>query len=125
MKEELIEDKIMLAKEEYDDLCANYDKVYEQAKADILGNISDGGTSCHWCIDENRRIGKEEALKQIWHKIEDGDLPEYAGSYLVVCGDESLPEYDVDFYENFWHGKRWVHNEGRVIAWAELPAYRE
>lgn len=119
------EDKIILTKEEYDDLCANYDKIYEQAKADILGNISDGGTSCHWCIDENRRIGKEEALKQMWHKVADGDLPNYAGSYLVVCGDESLPEYDVDFYENFWDGKRWIHNEGRVIAWIELPAYKE
>lgn len=52
-----------------------------------------------------------------------GDLPEYAGSYLVVCGDESLPEYDVDFYENFWNGKRWVHNEGRIIAWTEIPKY--
>ena len=63
--------------------------------------------------------------KTVWHKIADGDLPEYAGPYLVVCGDESLPEYDVDFYENFWDGKRWVHNEGRVIAWTELPTYEE
>lgn len=117
------EDKIILTKEEYDDLCANYDKVYEQAKADILGNISDGGTSCHWCIEENRRIGKEEALKGLWHKVADGDLPEYAGLYLVVCGDKSLPEYDVDFYENHKDGKRWVHNEGRVIAWTEPPTY--
>lgn len=61
--------------------------------------------------------------RTIWRKVSDGDLPEYAGSYLVVCGDESLPEYDVDFYENFWNGKRWVHNEGRIIAWTEIPKY--
>ena len=34
--------------------------------------------------------------KTIWHKIAYDDLPEYTGLYLVVCGDESLPEYDVD-----------------------------
>lgn len=27
-----------------------YDRVYEQAEADIRGNMADGGTSCHWCI---------------------------------------------------------------------------
>lgn len=58
--------------------------------------------------------------KPIWHKVADGDLPEYGGLYLVVCGDASLPEYDVDSYETFWYGKRWIHNEGRVIAWTEL-----
>ena len=63
--------------------------------------------------------------KTIWHKVADGDLPEYAGLYLVVCGDESLPEYDVDFYENHKDGKRWVHNEGRVIVWTELPTYKD
>lgn len=63
--------------------------------------------------------------KTAWHKVADGDLPEYAGSYLVVCGDESLPEYDVDFYENHNGGKRWVHNEGRIIAWTERPTYEE
>lgn len=61
--------------------------------------------------------------KTVWHKVADGDLPEYAGLYLVVCGDKSLPEYDVDFYENHKDGKRWVHNEGRVIAWTEPPTY--
>lgn len=63
--------------------------------------------------------------KIVWHKVADGDLPEYAGLYLVVCEDESLPEYDVDFYENYKDGKRWIHNEGRVIAWTELPTYKE
>lgn len=63
--------------------------------------------------------------KQIWHKVADGDLPEYAGRYLVILDDESLPEYCVDSYKYFWGGKRWVYNEGRVIAWAELPEYKE
>lgn len=62
--------------------------------------------------------------KTVWHKVADGNLPEYAGLYLVVCGDGYLPEYDVDFYENHNGGKRWVHNEGRVIAWTELLPYK-
>lgn len=127
------QDKIILTKEEYDDLCANYDKVYEQAKADILDNISDGGTSCHWCIDENRRIGKEEALKQIWHKVADGDLPEsnqeirwidktgehYNGIFhtniKTLSGDVQMFSSDIgcNFYKD------------EVIAWTELPTYEE
>ena len=31
-----------------------YDRVYEQAEADIHGNIADGGTSCHWCMDKTK-----------------------------------------------------------------------
>jgi hypothetical protein len=36
--------------EELKDLEEEYDRVYEQAEADIRGNMADGGTSCHWCI---------------------------------------------------------------------------
>ena len=66
MKEGMNEDKIILTKEEYDDLCANYNKIYKQAKADILGNISDGDTSCHWCINSQRKIGAKEAADKIY-----------------------------------------------------------
>lgn len=31
-----------------------YERVYEQAEADIRGNMADGGTSCHWCIAGHR-----------------------------------------------------------------------
>ena len=80
---------------------------------------------CDKVIAQAENLYNVNYRKTIWHKLSDGDLPEYAGLYLVVCGDESLPEYDVDFYENFWNGKRWVHNEGRVIACTELPEYKE
>ena len=33
---------------EIEELEAEIDKQYEQARADILGNMADGGTSCHW-----------------------------------------------------------------------------
>lgn len=40
--------------EEIKDLEADYDRVYEQAEADIRGNMADGGTSCHWCADKTK-----------------------------------------------------------------------
>ena len=40
--------------EEIKDLEADYDRVYEQAEADIHGNMADGGTSCHWCMDKTK-----------------------------------------------------------------------
>ena len=61
--------------EEIKDLEADYDRVYEQAEADIRGNMADGGTSCHWCIDKTKAdtvkrmqtMIKEECLKGgIW-----------------------------------------------------------
>ena len=52
--------------EEIKDLEEDYDRVYEQAEADIHGNMADGGTSCHWCADKT----KADAVKRIRHKIE-------------------------------------------------------
>lgn len=123
------EDKIILTKEEYDDLCTNYDKVYEQAKADILGNMSDGGTSCHWCIDENRRIGKEEALRQIWHKVADGDLPTRVGQYLCITKTGCYACFNYSLVDNAFLEQDALDKEfyitNRVVAWAALPEYEE
>lgn len=125
-------DKVVLTKEEYDNLYASYDKVYEQAKADILANMSDGGTSCHWCIDENRKIGKEEALKGLWHKVSENDLPTRQGQKVWLC--TTSKDY---FIANYWdntktNGQQFfeLSNTGRitlpdVLAWAELPKYEE
>ena len=65
---EILEDALALIKElteEIADLEADYDRVYEQAEADIHGNMADGGTSCHWCIDGHRR----DAVKQMQEKL--------------------------------------------------------
>ena len=53
----LLIDALALIKEfteEIKDLEADYDRVYEQAEADIHGNIANGGTSCHWCADKTK-----------------------------------------------------------------------
>ena len=49
------------------ELEAEIDKQYEQAKADILGNMSDGGTSCHWCIAQHRA----EAIKEFAARLKE------------------------------------------------------
>lgn len=49
-----LENRVKELEEEIKDLEAEYDRVYEQAEADIRGNMADGGTSCHWCMDKTR-----------------------------------------------------------------------
>ena len=59
-------DLINRQKAEIERLEKEYEKVYKQAEMDILANISDGGTSCHWCIDKT----KAEAYKEFAEKLE-------------------------------------------------------
>lgn len=60
---ELIKD----LQEENASLEAEIDKQYKQAKADILGNMSDGGTSCHWCIEQHRKNAFKEFAEDLKH----------------------------------------------------------
>ncbi len=62
---ELIKD----LQEENASLEAEVDKQYEQAKADILGNMSDGGTSCHWCIEQHRLNAIKEFAERLKPKL--------------------------------------------------------
>ena len=59
---------------ENEELEKEIDQQYEQAQADILGNIADGGTSCHWCIAQHKAEAYKEfaeRLKQVfWSKAE-------------------------------------------------------
>lgn len=56
------ENAVVLTREEYD-------KIYEQAEATVLSNIADGGTSCHWCMDEHEKIGYEKGCKETAEKF--------------------------------------------------------
>ena len=64
----LIKDALALIKElteEIKDLEADYGLVYEQAEADIHGNMADGGTSCHWCMDKT----KADTVKRMQERL--------------------------------------------------------
>jgi hypothetical protein len=59
-------------KAEIERLETEISKQYEQAKADILGNMADGGTSCHWCIEEHRNRAIKEFAEML---IEEKSYP--------------------------------------------------
>ena len=50
----------------------------KEERATIMSEIADGGKSCHWCIEANRRIGAEQALQEAADKI-----------ISFLCGDKS------------------------------------
>ena len=71
--------------EEIKDLEADYDRVYEQAEADIHGNMADGGTSCHWCMDKT----KVDTVKMMQSKLTDT-------SEFMLRADHNGAMYYVD-----------------------------
>ena len=58
-------------RQELEDLQAEVDKQYEQAKADILGNMADGGASCHWCIAEHEKIAVRKFAERLKARYKD------------------------------------------------------
>ena len=68
--DELMRNALTLIKElteEIKDLEADYERVYEQAEADIHGNMADGGTSCHWCMEKT----KVDTVKRMQSRLTD------------------------------------------------------
>ena len=59
---------------------AEADKQYEQAEADILGNMADGGTSCHWCIAKH----KSEARKDLAERLNDTKF-KHGSDYMIYA----------------------------------------
>ena len=62
-------DSVVLSREEYEELRQNLDKLRQTERANILAEIADGGTSCHWCEEENQKIGYEKGSKETAEKI--------------------------------------------------------
>lgn len=58
--------------DDIDELRTEVDKQYEQARLDILGNMSDGGTSCHWCIEHHRNQAIKEFAERLKKEGFDG-----------------------------------------------------
>lgn len=66
--------------EEIKNLEADYERVYEQAEADIYGNIADGGTSCHWCADKT----KADTVKKMQEKLNDTKIKIGSDYYIYA-----------------------------------------
>lgn len=105
-------DLITRQRAEIEDLQAEIDKQYEQAKADILGNMADGGTSCHWCIEQHKAEAIKEFAESLKAKINidlscgadsanylDYDLPKYIDILVqeMAGGENGLCEMDQDY----------------------------
>lgn len=74
----------VVPKSDVEELEAECERQYEQAKADILANMADGGTSCHWCIDEHKAQAKAEVAREIFEEIE-----KTAGAAIILLKYES------------------------------------
>ena len=70
-----LENRVKELTEEIRDIEADYDRVYEQAEADIHGNMADGGTSCHWCMDKTKAdtVRKMQTMLKEAHDQCDGE----------------------------------------------------
>ena len=69
--------------EEIKDLEEDYDRVYEQAEADIHGNMADGGTSCHWCMNKT----KADTVKRMQERLKArcSCIPQHHFTYAEVA----------------------------------------
>lgn len=83
--------------EEIKGLEEEYDHVYEQAEANIHGNMADGGTSCHWCADKT----KADIVKKMQEKLNDTKIKIGSDYYIYannvdVIAREMLEENDAE-----------------------------
>lgn len=94
--------------------CKKCDRYYECDLTEICEAIYDAGYR-----------------KQVWHKVADGDLPAQLKDVLCVTEDiykDKMITVGCITNNNLWFlecdRERW-HNIEDVIAWTELPEYKE
>ena len=81
--------------EEIKDLEADYDRVYEQAEADIRGNMADGGTSCHWCIAGHKRDAIQKMQTMIKEEcLKGGIYPAFVARVVEKVGEKLLEDVE-------------------------------
>jgi hypothetical protein len=77
---------------EFEELEAEYEKVYEQAEADILGNLPQGGASCHWCIDKHKEYAIKEFAERLKEYLEITDCDDWfeITEHGLICEIDNL-----------------------------------
>lgn len=88
-------DLIKRQQAEIESLEADYENVYKQATADLLASITDGGTSCEWCIDKHRA----EAIKEFAERLKETNLYEFIEEYFDNA--ELCYEVRSDLFNDF------------------------
>ncbi len=77
-------DIIKRQRDEIERLETECEKAYKQAEADILGNLADGGTSCHWCIDKHKAEAIKEFAQRLKENIDNGELYSISEDYEMT-----------------------------------------
>lgn len=86
---------------------------------------------------QKQGYGKVEDHKKqsVWHKVADGDLPEYGRHVLGIMAESNVPT--VCSLKKFGHSKIYAdlwdmqidddnyHGLNEIIAWTEIPEYKE
>lgn len=87
-------------KTENAELEAEVETQYEQARADILGNMADGGVSCHWCIAENKKNAIKDFAERIKATFPPRDKCTLDDCYTLDKIDEIVAEMEGENEEN-------------------------
>jgi hypothetical protein len=83
-------DLIERQKAEIKRLEAEIDAQYEQAKADILGNMADGGVSCHWCIEQHKIEAIHEFAERLEPKLANNTDISHVGYQSIIADVDNL-----------------------------------
>lgn len=103
---------------------------------DILDPDGWGETKINYESNEIAKCLFEEGYhKTIWHKVADGDLPEYNEYVLGIFAEHNTPTvcrltkverlnyqgdmWDMDYDEDEYHLL------AEIVAWTEIPEYKE
>jgi hypothetical protein len=84
---------------EIEELESEVDRQYEQAEADILGNLPQGGASCHWCIDKHKSYARKELAERLKQEIRDTRFA-YEAEEQCECIDNILKEMVGDINDH-------------------------
>lgn len=77
---------------ENNDLETQYEKIYEQAEQNVLANIADGGTSCHWCIEQHEKKARKETAEKILQFIYDRVIDKH----FIKKAEEFAQQFGVE-----------------------------
>ena len=76
-----------------------------------------------------KRLVNHGWTKTIWHKVSENDLPPANTDIIFyACMISGTCYYDMGVYshiEKLWYGNLCSTTNDRVIAWTELPEYKE
>lgn len=84
--------------------------------------------TCKECSKEKWQDGAEFGYNEAneWHYVKDGDLPkEFDKPYLCKVNGHFEVGYFMAYKEQPWHFDEYYLDNEDVIAWCEIPTFKE